>query len=153
MEITTENPSLAVLQVGLASEAHGNETLSLLVAKVTKQTEAIDDLLDLSQELTTLPENQDSHDLTDKMLEQIQGLNEKHDIQIWKGGDKITKEKLSEMKAQIGSQVDKLRTAFQTTISTKIQPMTTNMQSMNNIVQQIIQRDDKMKSKAQELRR
>jgi ElaB/YqjD/DUF883 family membrane-anchored ribosome-binding protein len=140
-----------VIKVALAREAYGSEKLKFLAEKVKEQLGDVDLLLDLSSELTALPE-QDSHEVTDKMRNLI-GRLEVHKIQVWKGDGKISKEKLSEMKAQIGSHIDKLRTGIQTTISTEIQPETNNLQSIMNIVQQIIQSDARLKRKTTELPR
>ena len=143
--------ALAVIKVAMAREAFGSQKLKTLAAQVREQLGDIDVLLDLSTELTSLPD-QDSHYVSDKMRNLI-GKLEVHKIQVWKGDGKLSKEKLSEMKAQIASQIDKLRTSLQTTISTEIQPEANNLQSIMNIVQQIVQSDARMKRKATEVPR
>ena len=143
--------ALAVINVAMAREAFGSQKLKTLAAQVREQLGDIDILLDLSTELTSLPD-QDTHDVSDKMRNLI-GKLEVHKIQVWKGDGKLSKEKLSEMKAQIASQIDKLRTSLQTTISTEIQPEANNLQSIMNIVQQIVQSDARMKRKATEVPR
>jgi len=145
----TADFAFAVINIAIAREGYGSEKLKALGAKVKEQLGDIDLLLDLSGELTALPDK-DSHDITEKMKGLI-GKLEAHKIQIWKDGNKLTKEKLSELKAQISSQIDKLRTALQTTISTEIQPEANNLQAIMNIVQQIIQSDARLKRKTAEV--
>ncbi len=143
--------AFAVIKVAAAREAFGSDKLKALSAQVKEQLGDIDLLLELNSELTALPDK-DSHDLSPKMKNLV-GKLEIHKIQIWKGGDKISKEKLSEFKAQISSQIDKLRTALQTKISTEIQPEANNLQAIMNIVQQIIQSDARLKRKTTEVPR
>lgn len=147
----TPDLAFAVIQVATKREFFGSEKLKALSAQVKEQLGDIDLLLDLSGELTELPDK-DSHDIPDKMKNIIAKL-ECHKIQVWKGGDKLSKEKISEIKAQISSQVDKLRTALQTKISTEIQPEVNNLQSIMNIVQTILQSDARLKRKTNELPR
>jgi len=143
--------AIGVIKVAAAREAFGIEKLRALSAQVKEQLGDIDLLLDLSGELTALSDK-DSHPVSEKMKNLI-GKLEVHKIQIWKGGDQISKEKLAELKAQISSQMDKLRTALQTKISTEIQPETNNLQSIINIVQQVIQSDARLKRKTAEIPR
>jgi ElaB/YqjD/DUF883 family membrane-anchored ribosome-binding protein len=143
--------AFAVIKVATAREAYGSEKLKALAEQVREQLKDVDHLLDLSSELTVLPDK-DSHDLTDKMRDLI-GRLEVHKIQVWKGGGKLSKENLNEMKAHIGSQIDKLRTSIQTKISTEIQPEANNLQSIMNIIQQIIQSDARLKRKTAEIPR
>jgi hypothetical protein len=143
--------TLGVIKVAAAREAVGSEKLQNLAAQVREQLGDIDLLLDLSSELTSLPDK-DSHELNGKMRGLI-GKLELHKIQVWKGDGKISKDKLGEFKAQISSQIDKLRTALQTKISTEIQPEANNLQAIMNIVQQIIQSDARLKRKTAEIPR
>lgn len=143
--------AFAVIKVAMAREAFGTKKLKLLSDQVKEQLGTIDLLLDLSSELTALPDKE-SHDITDKMKGVIAKL-EAQKIQIWSGGGKIVREKVGEMKAQISSQIDKLRTALQTKISTEIQPEVNNLQSIMNIVQQIIRTDARLKEKATQIPR
>jgi len=143
--------ALGIIKVAVAREAFGSEKLKTLAAQVREQLGDIDLLLDLSTELTALPDK-DSHEISDKMGKLIAKL-EAHKIQVWTGGKKISKEQLSELKAQTSSQIDKQRTSIQTKISTEIQPEATNLQSIMNIVQQIIQSDARLKRKATEIHR
>lgn len=140
-----------VIKVAMAREAFGTKKLKLLSDQVKDQLGTIDLLLDLSSELTALPDKE-SHDMTDKMQGVIAKLEAKK-IQIWSGGGKLIKEKVGEMKSQISSQIDKLRTALQTKISTEIQPEVNNLQSIMNIVQQIIRTDARLKEKATQIPR
>jgi len=148
---TFPNVAYASVQLAVMRETWGSTKLRNLSGEVKKQLANIDLLLDLNTELTALPDK-DSHELTPKMRGIIAKLEESK-IDIWKGGEKISKEKLGEFKAHISSQVDKLRTALQTTISTEIQPEANNLQSIMNIVQQIIQSDARMKRKTTEIPR
>jgi hypothetical protein len=143
--------ALGVIKIAVAREAVGSEKLKALSAQVKEQLGDIDLLLEFSSELTALPDK-DSHNVTDKMRSLIAKL-EIHKIQVWKSGEKISKEKLGELKAQISSQIDKLRTAMQTKISTEIQPEANNLQSIMNIVQQVIQSDARLKRKTSEVPR
>ncbi len=112
--------ALAIIKIALAREEYGTQKLKALSGQVKEQLGNIDLLLDLSSELTALPDK-DSHEITDKMKGLI-GKLEVQKIQIWVGDGKISKEKLSEMKAQISSQIDKLRTALQTKSVRKSSP-------------------------------
>lgn len=143
--------ALASIMVAMAREKLGSEKLRVLSTEVKSQLTDIDLLLDLNSELTMLPDR-DSYQPTEKMKGIFSSL-EMRNIKIWKGDFIFGKEKLGEMKAQISSQIDKLRTSIQTTISTEIQPETTNLQSIMNIVQQIIQSDARLKRKATEVPR
>jgi hypothetical protein len=145
---TRRNPpdfALGIIKVAVAREAFGSEKLKKLAEQVRAELGDIDLLLDLSTELTALPDK-DFHEISDKMGKLIARL-EAHKIQIWTGGKKISKEQLSELKAQTSAQIDKHRTSIQTKISTEIQPEATNLQSIMNIVQQIIQSDSRLKKK------
>jgi hypothetical protein len=144
--------AFAVIKVATARESYGAEKIRDLAEQVREQLKDVDHLLDLSSTLTALPPDKDSHELTEPMRDLI-GRLEVHKIQVWKGGAKLSKENLNEMKAQIGSQIDKLRTSIQTKISTEIQPETQNLQSIMNIVQQIIQSDARLKRKTSEIPR
>ncbi len=154
LEERVEEVSMATIaHLAMQREAIGSLKLKNLTAQVQNQVKAIDLLLDMSQELTSLPDDVEVHELTDKMKEILQNLEVGHGITLFKEDVKITKEKLAEFKAQIGAKVDKLRTELQTTVSTEIQPETQNLQNIMNIVQNIFQNFTRLVRKTLELPR
>ena len=108
-------------------------------------------LLELNTELTSL-NDKDSYKLTPTFADVIEKLKASG-IEVWKEGDTMKKEQLTELKAQVSSQIDKLRTALQTTVSTEIQPETNNLHAIMNIIRQIIESDARLKKKTTELPR
>ena len=145
------NCALMTVKAGLARENLGTLKLKALSGEVKKKLANIDLLLELNTELTSF-NDKDSYKLTPKMSHVIEKLKASG-IEVWKEGDTIKKEQLSELKAQVSSQIDKLRTALQTTVSTEIQPETNNLQAIMNIIQQIIRLDSGLKKKTTELPR
>ena len=146
------NFALAAVRFSILRENYGNQKLRALSANVKNQIQTIDLLLNLNSELISLPDKE-PYELTPKIKDLLFSL-ERENIQIGKDfTGKINKEKLGEMKSQISAHIDKLRTSLQTTISTEIQPEANNLQSIMNIVQQIIQMDGRLKKKTQEVTR
>ncbi|HSX37874.1 MAG TPA: hypothetical protein VLE95_03490 [Chlamydiales bacterium] len=142
----------AVMSTAMAFEACGSAKLRDLSTQVKEHLKNIDRLIELNSELTTLPEK-DVYELTDQsklkdLLDELKACN----IQIWQG-ESIPKAKLAELKAQIGTQIEKLRTSQQIIVSTEIQPVVQNLQAIMNIIQQIIQLDTRLKRKTTELAR
>lgn len=140
------------MEIALKREQYGSEKIRALSLNVKEHLAHIDALLDVSSELSALPSDKDSHEISNKMKDMFAKL-EQAKIQIWKGGLKITKDQLGEMKAQLSSHIDKFRTKIQTIISTEIQPEANNLQAIMNILQQIIQSDARLKRKTAELPR
>jgi len=146
------NFAFASVQVAVLREHHGNQKLKALSTGVKHELRVIDLLLNLNSELISLSDKAPV-EFNDK-IKDILAYLEKENIHIAKGlSGKITKDQFAEMKSHISSQVDKLRTKLQTTISTEIQPEANNLNSIMNIVLQIIQMDGRLKKKTQELPR
>ncbi len=145
------NCALMTVKAGLARENLGTLKLQVLSGEVKKKLANIDLLLELNTELTSL-NDKDSYKLTPKMLSVIEKLKASG-IEVWKEGDTMKKEQLAELKAQVSSQIDKLRTSLQTTVSTEIQPETNNLHAIMNIIRQIIESDARLKKKTTELPR
>lgn len=113
------NFAFASVQVAVLREQYGNQKLKTLSTGVKHELKTIDLLLNLNSELISLSDKAPV-ELNDKIKDLIASL-EKENIHIAKGlSGKITKEQFAEMKSHISSQIDKLRTKLQTTISTKI---------------------------------
>lgn len=144
---SANNVAWEALKAGLAREELGNAKLKQRSDVVKQHLNNIDDLLDLNAELTSLGDK-DSHELSDKtkgMISKLRG----NGIEVWSSPEKkISKEKLVELKSHISSQVDKFRTSLQTIITTEIQPEINCLNSIMNIIQQMIQSDARMKKHA-----
>lgn len=141
------NIALEAVKAGLAREKLGSDKLRRHSQEIKQHLKNIDSLLDLSAELTALGEK-DSHVISEKIEGMISQLRD-NGIELWASGEKkITKDKLGEMKSLISSQIDKSRTALQTTITVEIQPEMNNLNSIMNIIQQMIQADNRFKKHA-----
>lgn len=139
-----ESLAWVALRAGLAKEAAGTNKLHALTGDVKMRLKQTDALLDLHAELIALPEK-DSHDISDKVQGMMKDLKA-HGIDVWpNGGNKISKDKLNEVKSHISSQIDKLQAASRTTMTTEIQPEIHAIQTIMSMTQQMIQSDARLK--------
>ena len=142
------NVAYGSIQAALKREKYSSMKLQERSIEVKQHLKNIDLLLDLSAEISSLPEG-DAQTPSEKFKQVAEQLKEQG-IHILKGSDKLQK---GECKALVSAQIDKERTALQTTITTEIQPEINNINSIMNILQQIIQSDARLKRKMCELPR
>jgi hypothetical protein len=127
------------VKAGLAQEKIINNKINGYVDEIEKHQKDIDTLLDLNAELTKMKEG----NLSEKAKDLLNQLKERG-IDLWKGEDKLTKEKISELKTLSSQQVDKLRSKIQIIFSTKVQSSMQNINSIMEVLKNIISNNRKL---------
>lgn len=143
-----EFPNLAyeALKLALAKEQITNDKINGHIAEAKKQQDSIKLLLDLTAEINVL---KDGGKLSDKAKEILAKLKEQG-IEVWKGGDELSKEQVSELKSLSSSQTDTLRSNLQILFTTKIQTLIQEIGTIMDVLKEIIRNDSKLKEKTQQ---
>lgn len=146
--IMAEYPNLAfeTLKLALAKEKVVNDKINGHIAEAKKMQDSIKDLLDLTAEINVL---KDGGKLSPKAKEILAKLKEQG-IDVWKGGDELSKEQVSELKSLTSSQTDSLRSNLQILFTTKIQTLIQEIGTIMDILKDIVRQDSKLKEKTQQ---
>jgi hypothetical protein len=144
---TLDFPHLAweALKLGLAKENHLNEKLNGCLDEIEKMQENISLLLELNGELGALKE--DDTELSLKVMELLQKLKERG-IDLNKEGQTA-----EELRRKVNSHESGLRSQMQIQFTTKVQRYMQQIESLIQILQNIIRNDAKLKEKANQLPR
>lgn len=137
-------PRLAweAVQLGLAKEAHVNAQINGHVNEANKIQKDIDLLLDLSQAISAMPDG--AEQLSQEVQDILSQLKER-DIDLWKTEDmSANKEKISELKRNSSSQVDKLRSNLQIIFTTKIQVLIQTIGSIMEILKNLVNQNSRL---------
>ena len=116
-------PNLAwsVLQVGLKTERRIEDELNHHADQARKMQEKIGDLLELSNQFSAIAGDKKEIEITDKIKTLSEGLKGKGIELLQCNEKKISRERYTELKALIGSQIDNLKTELQKKFTTEIQ--------------------------------
>jgi hypothetical protein len=148
-KILESDPVKKTIDAVLKRETAGQEKIQTFTTEIKKTLAKVDSLLDLHAELIALPE-QDSHQLSEKVNQMIGDLKE-NGIELWPNGAKtITKDKLSELKSHISSQIQKCQMKVETILKNDIGVEMQWIQTILNSLQQMIQSDTRLKKHVSE---
>lgn len=144
---TLDFPHLAweALKLGLAKENQLNEKLNACLDEIEKSQESISLLLQLNGELSALKD--DDTELSPKALDILQKLKEKG-IDLNKEGQTA-----EELRRKVNSHESGLRSQMQIQFTTKVQRYMQQIESLIQILQNIIRNDAKLKEKANQLQK
>ena len=140
-----EFPHLAweAIKAGLAKENFIHEQLNRYIDEIQNAHGDISLLLDLNAELGAVKEeNSEFSERAQNLLEQLRGR-----------GIDLQGETIGDIKRLAGSHESRLRSEIQIKFTTKVQYLMQQIESMNQILQNIIRNDSKLKEKANQLPR
>lgn len=142
---TLEFPHLAweALKLGLAKENQLNEKLNQCLDEIEKSQDNISLLLQLNGELSSLKD--DDTELSAKAMEILQKLKDRG-IDLNKDGQTA-----EELRRKVNSNESSLRSQMQIQFTTKVQRYMQQIESLMQILQNIIRNDAKLKEKANQL--
>ncbi|MBF8262757.1 MAG: hypothetical protein HW387_422 [Parachlamydiales bacterium] len=137
-------PNLAweILQLGLKREHDYHVQLNRHAEEGSNIQGQMRQLIDLNGKLTV---GDKEVELSDEIISIAHDL-EKYGINLLqKSEKKISPDRMNEIKAQIGSHSDRLKTELQNIFSTKIQVTINDMNSIMESLRMIIKHDDRLK--------
>lgn len=142
---SSEFPHLAweAIKVGLAQENFMHAKLNRHIDEIQASHGDIALLLDLNAELSGMKE--ESEEFSEKAREILDRLHAR--------GIDIRGQNIGEIKRQTGSHESRIRSDIQIKFTTKVQYLMQQVESMNQILQNIIRSDSKLKEKTQQLPR
>lgn len=142
---TLEFPHLAweALKLGLAKENQLNEKLNNCLDEIEKSQDNISLLLQLNGELSSLKD--DDTELSPKAMEILQKLKDRG-VDLNKEGQTA-----EELRRKVNSNESGLRSQMQIQFTTKVQRYMQQIESLMQILQNIIRNDAKLKEKANQL--
>jgi len=137
------NITYSIVNLVLAKEQLNNEKLHHYAGEASKIQDSIELLVNLNGKLSV--SDQDIA-VTDEVRQMAQDL-QKQNIEILHDGEKTIKpERMTEIKALIGSHTDRLKTQLQQIFTTKIQVVISETNSILEAVRMILKYDDRLKS-------
>lgn len=138
-------PHLAweAIKVGLAKQDQIHDKLHQHIDEIDQAQKDISLLLDLSAELSNMKEdNKELSERAQSLLDQLKNR-----------GMELNGETVGDIKRLTGSHESRLRSEIQIKFTTKVQYLMQQIESMMQILQNIIRNDSKLKEKANQLTR